>query len=140
MKLWKPCAIAAALIVGGCSFSDSSGSLSDSVSSPFELASSLSSSGESSDTAYLDDVSDHARTIVASGGTVGDITAGLSRVARAHGITNWEAADATYLGFGRGLAKAGVGEAKLAHFQNALTDDSRHATLIATGFKGAIAR
>lgn len=125
----------------GCSISDSSESISDSISSPSESISdsSKSSSGGDSDTAYRDDVSDHTRTVVAAGGSADDVTSELGPVARQHGITDWEARDATWVGMGRGLALAGVESADLAAYEESLGGDTHRHALLRRGFDTATA-
>ncbi len=129
-------ALIALTSLAACSFSDSSGSLSDSVSSPFELVSSLSA-GVSSDSAYRDDVSDHTRTVLALGGSAADVSAGLGTIARAHGISDWQASDSTYLGVGRGIAKAAAGDGALVAAQASLATCERRKALMQAGFHAA---
>jgi len=131
----KGLAIAATLVlaaVSACSFSKSSESISTSVSSPFE--SSSKSSGGDSDTAYLDDVSDQTKTVVASGGSATDVRSSLGTVAREHGVTDWEGLDSTYIAVGRGLAAAGVADGDLDSFAGQLAKDDRSAGLIRRGY------
>ncbi len=131
------CVTAAAML--GCSISDSSESISDSISSPSESISdsSKSSSGGDAETAYRDDVSDHTRTVVAGGGSADDVTDDLGPVARQHGITDWEARDATWVGMGRGLALAGIESADLAAYEHSLGGDSHRIALLRRGFDSA---
>ena len=124
------------LACSACSLSTSSESLSDSVSLPFDLVSSVtSSSDDSSDSAFHNDVSDHARTVVAQGGDARDISDGVADIAQSYGVTDWEVVDATFVGIGHGLAKAGVSATALAEFQNALANNPQRAELIAAGFR-----
>jgi hypothetical protein len=126
----------AMVAVLGCSLSDSSGSISDSVSSPFEMMSdsSKSSSGEDADTAYRDDVSDHTRTVVAAGGSADDVAGDLGPLARRHGISDWEARDSTYEALGRGLALGGIDGGDLRPYEQRLAADPRRAALLRRGF------
>ena len=85
------------------SSSDSSASSSRSSSSPF-----TSSSASSRDDQYEQDVRAYTREHVLSGGDLTAFRLGLSDLAKKHGITDWEQDEATYVGIGRGLKKAGV--------------------------------
>jgi len=93
------------------SLSDSSGWFSDSASSPFE-SSSASSGGQ--ETAWRGDVESLTVAFVRSGAAGPELAAGLSgelgRLARAHGLVDWEAVDATWLALGAGLRRAGLAE------------------------------
>jgi hypothetical protein len=92
------------IIAGGCSISNSSGSISDSVSSPFKW----SSSSSGGDTAYRDDVSDYTVAYLESAADIGAFRRGLGQIAQRHGITNWEADRLTCASIGHGLRRAGV--------------------------------
>jgi hypothetical protein len=122
-------------VVAGCSLSASSASLSASVessskivSSPFE---SSASSLKSAETRYREDVRDHTVSYVRSGGDVQAFQAELAGVARARGITDWEASNATWEGIGEGLARAGVSGADFESRLVALTgsDPAQMATV-----------
>ena len=113
-----------------CSFSYSSGSLSDSVqSSSHSLGSSSDSVSSSSpggaERAYQADVRDYTRTFAAAGPRA-DLTAfrsDLARLAERHGITDWESNLATYVAIGEGLGLAKVNEAELMAYQQTLGGD-----------------
>ena len=94
--------LASALTLSGCSFSESSGSISNSVSSPFK-SSSRSSGGDedkkkdkqSEETTYQNDVRDYTVAYLGSAGSAASAGTesffqGLGRVAARHGVTNWE--------------------------------------------------
>lgn len=92
----------------GCSFSDSSKSISDSSSSVF---SSPSSSSSESDKAYKNEVADYTTAYLKSSYEVSDYNAflkGIGDIAAEKGISHWEDNQATYEGIGRGLQKAKV--------------------------------
>ena len=85
----------------GCSFVDSSGSISDSISSPSKSISN-SSSGDDDDEApapetpqdtasYRQDVSQLTVTYLKSGGDLDAFTSAIAKLAKARGVTNWEA-------------------------------------------------
>lgn len=91
----------------GCSISES---ISKSVSSPFESSSASSESGES---AYESDVREYTTAYVKSSQDVTAFEQGIAAIAMKHGVTNWQASEATYRGIGEGLGKAHVTEAQL---------------------------
>jgi|ETNmetMinimDraft_30_1059905.scaffolds.fasta_scaffold06885_4 hypothetical protein len=112
-------AIAVALIAGGCSISASiGGSLESSaalISSPFK--SSASSSGEQDDKkdeddtqeqAYQRDVRDLTAAQLRRSDDLDTFRKELARVAKKHGISDWEAWRSTWVGIGEGIAATGV--------------------------------
>lgn len=125
-------------VVSGCSFSNSSGSISDSISSPSESISnsSKSSSGSSSggdeddkaaepeapkETAnYEADVSQLTVTYAKSGGEIGAFRSAVSRLAMDRGITNWEVDSKTNRAIGRGAGTAGMQEESFTAFSQQL--------------------
>jgi hypothetical protein len=92
-------------LLGACSLSNSSGSISDSVSSPFEWSSSSSGGGGN---AYRDDVSDYTVAYLEEGGDILAFRRGVGQIAHRHGITNWEADLLTCASIGYGLRRAGI--------------------------------
>jgi hypothetical protein len=112
----------------GCSISKSSGSISDSISSPSKSSSRLSRSGDDEaapetpqDTAsYQEDVSQLAFTYAKSGGDIGAFRTAVSKLATQRGITNWEVDATTCTAIGSGVAKAGMQEADFAKFSQDL--------------------
>jgi len=134
--------------LSGCSFSESSGSISDSVSSPFKSSSNSSGGGEkkekkekqSEEDSYQNDVRDYTVAYLGSAGSAASAGTetffqGLGRVAARHGITNWQQDQLTYVGIGRGLAKADVGSAEAtAYAQTFSGGDPVHAGGIEAGF------
>lgn len=133
-RLAGACIAILALAPLGCSLSDSSKSISDSVSSPF-TSSSKSSKSESQD--YQDDVRDYtAGYVKGGGGTADGLRAGLTSVAKSHGISNWEADDDTYVGVGRGLAKGGLNQASYQGYRDAISGgDAGKSSLVDKGYK-----
>jgi hypothetical protein len=119
------------------SFSDSSGSISDSISSPSKSISESSegdgSSGDEKETpapetvqdkaSYQKDVSQLTVTYIKSGGDVGAFRSGVSNLATARGITNWEADADTTQAIGSGAGKAGLQEAAFDDFSKKLVGD-----------------
>ena len=111
-----------ATMITGCSISGSLGSLSDSISSPFQsISGSLSSSSGDRQAAYESDVRDYTLAYVRSGGDFDEFMAGLGGIASKHGITNWEEDSATYIGIGRGLKAAGVSTVQLEVYKTNLS-------------------
>lgn len=117
-----------AALINGCSFSTSSESSSDSSAGVFKSASSpLTSSSDSSRNKherYEDDVTDYtASFVVSSSGTLDSFRGRLSELAETHEITNWESDRDTYVGIGRGLAKAKLGKPQISAFTESLSDN-----------------
>ncbi len=115
-------------LLSGCSFSTSSESSSDSSASLFNSASSpFSASSDSSRTRrqkYEGDVADYtAEFVVASSGTLESFRGHLSELAEKHEITNWEADRDTYVGIGRGMAKAKLGKPQISAFTESLSNN-----------------
>lgn len=123
-------------VLNGCSFSNSSGSISDSISSPSKSSSdsmkssSNSSSGEEQEAAepeaprdtasYEEDVSQLAVTYAKSGGELGAFRSAVSQLAMFRGITNWEVDSATNQAIGRGVGTAGMQEESFTSFSKQL--------------------
>ncbi len=101
-----PVILILALAAGGCSFSDSSESISDMTSSIISSPSSVSDKDEK----YQNEVSDYTMAYVKSSNTTdyAGFVKGLSEIASKRGISNWEQESITYVGIGKGLKKAGV--------------------------------
>ena len=118
----------------GCSIS---WSVSKSVrSSSHSSDSSSSSSPGAAERAYEDDVSDYTRAYAKSGGSdFQTFQADLAKLARQHGITNWEEYLGTYTAIGAGLRAANVSEAGLlAYEQNLAGGDQRKSDAIRKGY------
>jgi len=116
----------------GCSFSDSSESISKSISSPFESSSASSPGGTE---AYQNDVADYTYAYVISAGQADTFLKGLASVAERHGITNWEADDATYVGIGQGLSKAKFTQTQVEVFaKNVSGGDAKKVQLVQQGY------
>jgi hypothetical protein len=118
----------------GCSFSDSSGSISDSISSPFKSSSNSSSGDDDDDKApepeapaetasYEADVSQLAVTYAKTGGDIGAFRSAVSQLAKARGLSNWEADPTTNEAIGRGVGTAGMQEKPFTDFSKDLYGD-----------------
>ena len=98
------------LLGSACSISHSVSSSSDSSRSISR--SSTSSSGEevSEETrkAYVNDVATYTEALGESSITADDFMRGLSKIAKKHGISDWESYRYTYVGIGKGLKAAGI--------------------------------
>ena len=113
----------------GCSISDSSGSFSESISSP-STSLSNSSSGDDEPAAapetpqdtssYRNDVSQLAVTFIRSGGDLGAFRAAVTDLATARGLTDWEADPDTTQAIGVGAGKAGLQETDFVSFSKQL--------------------
>ncbi|MCR9097206.1 MAG: putative lipoprotein [bacterium] len=117
------CLAASLLTWGGCAASQSSGSVSDSLGSFSDSSGSFSDSSTSSsgdDVAYRGDVRAFTVAHVSSGGTPESLRRGLSDVALARGISDWEAVPATFTAVGAGLQQAGVPMHRLLAYQQSL--------------------
>lgn len=130
MRFTTAVAVCGALAVAsaGCSFSYSSESISDSITgSSKSVSDSISSSSpdgsSKSEQAYREDVRDYTSTAARSGRRAAEFEGGLARVAEQHGVTNWEADRATWVGIGEGLGRAGVGADELRKWSDALAHD-----------------
>jgi hypothetical protein len=140
--LWTAVALVAlAVSLSGCAASQSSGSISDSSGSFSDSSGSFSdSSGSSSDddTAYRHDVETYTVAHVRAGGSPEDLRPGLSEVALARGISDWEAYRATFVAIGVGLADAGASDEQLTAYREALAaPGSENDEAIAEGFSEA---
>ena len=134
MTHWIKCGVPVMLLLTtavGCSFSDSSGSISKSISSPFQSSSASSPSAE----AYQSDVADYTHAYIISGGQFDTFWKGIANVAERHGVTNYEADDATYVGIGQGLAKSKFTQVQVETFgQNVSGGDKKKMHLIQQGY------
>lgn len=114
------------LVLGGCSMSNSSETLSDSISSPFEWSSGSSDSSSGGDSAYRRDVSDYTVAFAHSGAVDLDaFRSGLRQLAEERGVSNWEDDPLTCASVGRGLQRARLSNADaLAFGQRLLGGDT----------------
>lgn len=143
---WPVAAFATlAFLSGGCSISASSASISDSITqSSKSISDSISSSSpdgsSKSESAYREDVRDYTVAATRPGRDPTAFPRGLARVAQEHGITNWEADAATFVGIGEGLRQAGVEPGAVDAWSSRLgsTTDTRVpvASLIRQGYDG----
>jgi hypothetical protein len=108
------------------SVGDSSAGLFESLASPFEsVSTSLGSGGESTaHLRYVEDVKAYTVSFLASpmepGVEPGEFARGLTRVAEAHGINDWEADSATFTAIADAAGEPGVDGAARARLQREL--------------------
>jgi hypothetical protein len=121
--------------MSGCS--SLSTSISDSVSSPFKWSSDSSShSSEGKEEAYQGDVRDYTEAYVRSSSDIEAFRKGLASLAAKHGITNWEADQATYIGIGEGLGKAHVSSTQFEVYKTNLSQgDAVKGSAIQKGYE-----
>jgi hypothetical protein len=129
-------AIAALFAIGGCSFSASSESISNSISSPFT---SSSESSKSEEAKYRDEVAEYSAAFVSvGGGSVASFQTGISKLAARRGISDWEANPDTWTSVGRGLAITALTEVEaLAYGETWAAEDERRFELMRQGFSEA---
>ena len=132
----------------GCSFSDSSISISESVGSSSESsASSLVSSDSSASSeaaglskekkAYRDDVANLTYSVSGSSMTARDFPNALARTASQFKISNWSQEKATFYGIGKGLKRAGIPKENITHqpfLSNILTANKNALSYIESGY------
>jgi hypothetical protein len=106
-------------LASGCSISNSSETISDSLSSPFRWSSDSSTSG-GEESAYRRDVSHYAASFAREGGDLDAFRTGVRQLAEAHGITNWEEDALTCASIGLGLQLAGLDASRAERFGDAL--------------------
>jgi hypothetical protein len=136
---------AAAALVLGCSFSESSKSISDSISDSSHSISDSSTSSSGGDdkssakeALYREDVGDFTAAYVRDGGDVAGLQRGLGAIARRHGVSDWEAVDATWTGIGEGLRRADATPQQIDAIGGALAPgDEARRRAVERGYAGA---
>jgi hypothetical protein len=107
--LYAAGALLAAFSLPGCMASSSISESSNSISTSFNSSSkSSTSSSEEKKEAYLGDVRHYTAAYTRSNSDVAGLAKGLAAVSEKHGITNWEADNATFEGIGAGFARANL--------------------------------
>jgi len=119
----------------GCimsSISESSDSISE--SSKQSSKSSKSSSGESKES-YLRDIKQYTAAYTRAHNDIKELPKGLTAISEKHGVTDWEAYSATYLGIGEGFAKAAVTKQQVDIYSSILANgDQLKVSAILQGF------
>lgn len=126
-----PCMIIAlAASVAGCSFSASSESSSDIVSSPFTS----SSDSSSPENAYREEVKDFTSSYVKSGGDMASLDEQIGKIAEKRGISDWESNESTYVGIGKGLHAAGLNQAQFDGYKATLAKNEQQTQWLQNGY------
>ncbi len=118
----------------GCAWiSDSSRSVSKSVSSP--LRSSSNSSGGGEDPTYMREIRDFSYGFAKSGGEAGAFARGVGSLAQRRGIQNWEDDEDTCRAIGEGFRDAGIGKSASEELiGRSVPPDSRAAAWMRGGY------
>ena len=120
----------------GCSFSDSSKSISKSISSPSR---SSSESLKSDAARYREDVEDYAQGFATGGGgEISGFRRGLAGIAEKRGISDWESDGDTWESLGVGLGRSEISDASFEGFVGSWAGgDSTRSDLMRQGFDSA---
>ena len=140
MMTKKMLVAALALLPLGCSFYYSSESSVKTLTSPSRSSASSSPDDDGDDEqekkAYRDDVRDFTAAYAADHDSLDGFAAGLADVARRHGITDWEADDATFTAVGAGLKRAQAPREDVARYEAAVgRDEPAKVGLIRRGYE-----
>lgn len=126
--------LALAVSIAACgSFSASSKSVSNLISSPIKS----SSNSSSPEDAYQADVADYTAAYIKSGGDASKLKYEISSIAEKHGVTHWELNESTYQGLGKGLKKAGLSQVEVDAYKRNLADTDEKAAWIQQGYDSA---
>lgn len=133
-RAWSAALVALVAIgTAACgSLSDSSTSISKSISSPLESSSRSSSPGD----AYREEVRDFTAAYLTSGGDPSHLLDEVATVARKNGVTDWERNEDTFRGIGAGMAKAGKKQAELDAYKRTIAGDEQQARWMQSGYDG----
>jgi hypothetical protein len=116
--------------IGCSSFSDSSRSISKSVSSP-----SASSSEDNGNPVYMRKIRDYSYGYAKSGGDPEAFVRGISALAQRSGIHDWESNEDTCRAIGEGFKDAGAGQSGAhAAFAKIVAGDSKCAHQMRAGY------
>lgn len=134
-----------AWLLAGCSISTSIGGSiegsSQSISSPFESSSASSSPEQKKDDeqqAWLRDVRDFTAAQMKRSDDLDTYREELAKVAKKHGITDWEARTTTWLGIGEGLAASGLSSTQAQATIDLLAGgNSEHGSVMRRGYNSA---
>jgi hypothetical protein len=126
-----------ATYTAGCSFVESSKSSSKSSESSSDILSSpfTSSSGSSSpENTYREEVKDFTASFVKGGGEGSKLKQEIGAIAEKHGISDWESNEATFVGIGKGLHKAGLTQTELEGYTAAIAANEQQRDWIQAGY------
>jgi hypothetical protein len=127
-------ALALAAAASGCGMlSDSSRSLSKSVSSPLR---SSGSSSDQQDLAYMREIRDFSFGYAKSGGDPQAFSRGIGSLAHRHGVTDWHSDPETCTAVGQGFRAAGLDRTTARRFnENLVRPGTRCADWIRNGYE-----
>ncbi|MBX3025858.1 putative lipoprotein [bacterium] len=140
MRPLRPVLLATvALLLVGCSISESvKSSFESSSASVASSSGSSESSGSKDRESYRNEVRDYTSAYVKSGGQFENFTRGLDSIAARHDVTNWEDDQDTYVGIGAGLRVGGVTAEQFTVWQTNLAGgDSAKASSMQKGWDQA---
>lgn len=107
------CLSATITALTGCSFSESSASVSSISESISESSSSKTGIGKEK-VAYRDDIANLTYSVASSSMTADEFPTALARSASQFKISDWSQEKATFYGIGKGLKKAGIAKEDVA--------------------------
>ena len=129
-----PSIVLLAFVGLACSASNSSETLSDSISSPFQWSSD-SSGSIGGDSAYRQDVGDYTIAFTEQPGDWEAFRQGVGRLAEQRGITNWEGDVFTCASIGLGLQRADLDAGDAGRFgENLFGANSRSRSALLAGY------
>ena len=122
------------LLTVGCSFSASSESSSDILSSPFK--SSAASSGGKEEVAFQEETEAYTAAYVAAGSVdPASFQNGLSDIAARRGISDWENNPETWTSVGRGLGRSQLSDGAVSGYVESLSaGDEALVSLVMQGY------
>jgi hypothetical protein len=119
----------------GCVTSSISESSDSSSESSKSSSKSSKSSSDDKKESYIRDIKQYTVAYTRSNGDIKGFPKGLSTISEKHGVTDWEAYSATYLGIGEGFAKASVTQQQLDVYSSYLAaGDQLKVSAIKQGF------
>ena len=77
---------------------------------------------------------DFTASYLKSGGNAATLRQEIGKLAEKNGISDWETNEATFVGIGKGLHKAGLNQAELDGYKSSLTDNEQQAGWIQDGY------
>jgi len=129
-------ALGCILSATGCIMSSISESSDSSYDSSKSSSKSSKSSSDDSKESYLRDVKQYTAAYTRSNRDIKALPKGLTRISEKHGVTDWEAYSATYLGIGEGFAKAAATQQQVDAYSSFLAHgDQLKVAAIQQGFR-----
>jgi hypothetical protein len=119
----------------GCITSSISESSDSSSESSKSSSKSSKSSSDDKKESYIRDIKQYTVAYTRSNSDIKGFSKGLTTISHKHGVTDWEAYNATYLGIGEGFAKAAVTQQQLDVYSSYLAaGDQLKVAAIQQGF------